>query len=333
MTGYRRDADLSAEASHVSGVLDRLLGEGLISDGEHRTLSVIYSGRVFSLYYELQAALYLGVLAFTTGAGVLVYRNAGSLAHLVNNGVLAAMMLACFRYAGRRRPSFSRGEVERPTPYYDYVLLLGALLFLIVEGYLQNVYGIFGRQWGLAGAIPAALFFMIAYLFDHRGVLSLGIVSAASAVGLEVSMPSWYGTNVFPEEALIYPAMVFSVCLMAAAFVLDHLEIKRHFTFSYLVWSALILLTALLAALFRLDPKPLFFLILAAVSAGLMAYARRTAGYAFFLMGTAALYVGVTYMIGRVADWDPLIWFLYFLASSAGVVVLTIHSVRRSGAG
>ncbi|MCZ6820404.1 MAG: hypothetical protein O7G31_13075 [Calditrichaeota bacterium] len=311
--------------------LDQLFEKKLLDKKQYTLLSAIYSKKIFSLYYELRTGLYLGVLSFTTGAGILIYENAGSLAHLLNNVVLSAIMLACFWYAGWHRAPFTTAEVESPTPYYDYVLLLGALLFLIIEGYLQNIYGVFGQQWGLAVAVPAALFFVVAYVFDHGGVLSLAIVTAAAAVGLQVSVVAWYKNNVFSEESLIYPAIIFSVCLTAIAFVLDNLKIKRHFTFSYLLWNSVILLTALLAALFQFQPKLLFFLILAATSAGAIYHARKTQTYVFFLIGVTSLYIAVTYMIARLGNIDPVIWYLYFLASCIGLVFFVIRSVRTLG--
>ena len=80
------------------------------------------------------------MLAFTTGAGVLIYRNAGSLAHIFNNLALTAIMLACFWYAGKWRSPFTPQPIPSPTPYYNYVVLVGALLFLMqMHGYLHTV--------------------------------------------------------------------------------------------------------------------------------------------------------------------------------------------------
>ena len=47
--------------------LDRWLAEGEISAGEHATLSAVAGGRRLSVYVELNAALYLGVLSFAGG--------------------------------------------------------------------------------------------------------------------------------------------------------------------------------------------------------------------------------------------------------------------------
>jgi hypothetical protein len=308
--------------------LDALLADKLIDGKQHRILSAIESGKMFSLHYELQAMLYLGVLAFTTGAGILIYRNAGNLAHLVANLLLGALMAACFAYAARRRARFTLREVPPPTPYYSYVVLLGALLFLIIEGYLENVYGIFGGQWGLAAAIPAVLFFAVAYLFDHRGVLSLGIVTAASAVGLEISASAWYRNNVFREGSLIYPAIVFSIVLTGTAFLLDHRGIKTHFTFSYLIWGGLTLLTALLAALFVFPAKLVWLFVLAAACAASVGYARRTEAYSFLFMGCVAAWIGVSYIV--LSRWEPGVYLglLYFMASSVGFVSLVLYSIR-----
>ncbi len=80
---------------------------------------------------------------------------------------IAALMAVCLGYAARCRPAFTWGVAPSAGLLPEY-LLLGCLLFLVLEGYLQAQYQLFGTRYGLAAALPTALFFGVAYGFDHR---------------------------------------------------------------------------------------------------------------------------------------------------------------------
>jgi len=46
-------------------------------------------------------------------------------------------------------------------------------------GYLQYQYSAFGTHYGMATLIPMLALFLIAYYFDHLGILSLAIANLA----------------------------------------------------------------------------------------------------------------------------------------------------------
>jgi hypothetical protein len=143
--------------------------------------------RPFSLHYELRAALYLGITLLAGGLGVLVYQHIDSIGHGVVIALIAALMAACFTYAARHRTPFTWGEAAKTSVGADYLLLLGCLLFVVLEGYAQYQYNVFGNRYALATALPALVFLPLAYWFDHRGVLAMGLTALASWVGLTVA--------------------------------------------------------------------------------------------------------------------------------------------------
>ena len=98
--------------------------------------------------------LYLGVLLLNLGLGVLIYENVDTIGHAALIAFIGALSAGCFAYAFRQRLPFSPGEVGSPTLYFDYILLLACLTLLIMEGYWQYQYDIFGERYGLATAIP-----------------------------------------------------------------------------------------------------------------------------------------------------------------------------------
>lgn len=130
--------------------LETLLKEGLITGDQQSFLSRIYDKSVFSLYYELRTMLYFGVLLFTAGIGILVYRNIDTIGHQAIIAGLAGLAAIAFRYAAKRRPPYSHRETESPGSLYEYVLLGACLLFATIVGYIQYQYGIFGTRWELS---------------------------------------------------------------------------------------------------------------------------------------------------------------------------------------
>ncbi|WP_216690317.1 DUF2157 domain-containing protein [Hymenobacter siberiensis] len=134
-----------------------------------QTTRIIASERTqpFSLHYELRALLYLGITLLAGGLDVLVYQHINTIGHGIIIALIAALMAACFTYTA---PLPSPGGVAPKTSVgADYLLLLGCLLLVVLEGYVQYQYQFFGNRYGLATALPALVFVPLAYWFDHRG--------------------------------------------------------------------------------------------------------------------------------------------------------------------
>ena len=136
--------------------------------------------RPFSLHYELRALLYLGITLLATGLDAFVYQHIDSIGHQAIILTIATLVAACFGYAVRHRAPFTWGMAVKTSVGTDYLLLLGCLLFVVLEGYVQYQYQVFGSRYGLATAVPALIFLPLAYWFDHRGMLAMGRTALAS---------------------------------------------------------------------------------------------------------------------------------------------------------
>ena len=75
-----------------------LLDKGFINEDQFTKIDVITSGKVVSVFYELRSLLYLGVMLFTTGVGILIYQNIGDLGHLLSIIALIILTTGCFFY-------------------------------------------------------------------------------------------------------------------------------------------------------------------------------------------------------------------------------------------
>lgn len=307
--------------------LDALLTLGLLTEAQHSALSDIYLKRIFSLFYELRTILFLGVLLFTTGAAILVYKNVETIGHQVIIALLALLMAGCSWYVKKNQLPYSNAEVPSPGTLYDYTLLLGSILFAIIIGYLQFQYSIFGERWGLGALIPAVAYFPLAYRYDHRGVLSLGIAGLASWLGLTVSPVAMLKEGLFSEAALVNWGLFFGAAMMAVGLALERRNIKTHFTFAYMGFGFLVFGMACLGGLFSLDQDILFFLLTMALCAVGIYYTRKEQSFFFLLMSTLFGYVALTYLLSQSVRHFEF-WQLYFIFS-CGVVVSGLFNYKK----
>ena len=111
----------------------------------------------------MRALLYLGTTLLAGGLGVLIYQHIDSIGHGVIIAVVAGLIAACLGYAARHRAAFTWGIAPKKSVGADYLLILGCLLFVVLEGYVQYQYHIFGNRYGLATAVPALVFLPLAY--------------------------------------------------------------------------------------------------------------------------------------------------------------------------
>ena len=324
----------------VNPLIAELRARGLLGPEQAATLEAHERNRPFSLHYEIRTLLYLGITLLSGGLGVLLYDHLDDLGHGAVVAIISLLTAACFTYAARHRRPFTWAQVHSPGLLPDYLLLLGCMLFLGLEGYLQAQYTLFGTRYGLALAVPAALFFYLAYRLDHRGVLSMGITALAAWAGLTVQPLS-----IFENQFLTAPVSRAAIGLGAALLVVGWLsEVrhrKAHFVYTYVLLGGNLLLAAATAALFAevLRPTALLILLILGVSAGLFWYGRRAHAHVFLLLGAAYGYVALTYGLFRFFDsLGPSggeFWFTfclyYFLVSAVAAVWFLTHLKRLAG--
>lgn len=307
-------------------VFEILQTQGLLNDAEKQNVSVHLAERPFSIHWELKTILYLGVMLLSAGLGLLIYINIDTIGHQSIVGAIALACLGCFGYCVKNILPFSRLEVKNDHPFYDYVLLLGCLLFVTLEGYLQFQYNIFGEKYGLVTIIPAIVYLALAYRFDHRGILSMGITGLAAWLGIAVKPLDFFGQN-FTSEELIISALILGLVLSLVAYLSVKFDFKKHFSFTFLNFGAQLVFVTSLTAIFTFDFKFIFYLILAAACTGAYFYAVAQKSFYFLLLAVVYGYVGLTFMIfnflfslGSFDDSIIILSLMYFMASCGGIV-------------
>lgn len=304
----------------MPGIYNELLEKGLLTEDQHGLLDDISARRKVSVFHDLRALLYAGVFLFSSGIGILIYKNIGDIGHLVAVAVLSLMTAACFVYIFQKGPAYQNSEVAGPTPYFEYVVLLGVLLLISVQGYLQFQFGLLTENLGVSTLISALIFLYVAYRFDHLGALSLGITALASFFSITLSPKKWYSGD-FLEGAHVYmTAVIFSSALVIVALLLDKRNIKSHFTFTYLNFALLIFFAGAISGLFEEENwLYLLFIYLGVVFSYFIARWRKS--FLFLLYAFLAGYIGTTYWLAETLFGKAeVLWFYYFILSCGGFV-------------
>lgn len=310
-------------------ILRRLLQQALIAPEDAEKITAFETKKPFSLHWELKTLLYLGVLLLNVGLGFIVYENIDSIGHTVIILLIGALSAGCFWYAVRHRQPFSKDEIESPTPYYDYILLLGCLAFLVMEGYWQYQYQVFGTRYGLATFIPMSLFFGLAYRFDNRGVLALALTALASWLGITVAPQDLLSGNDFNSASLVNTGIFLGVLLASVTFMSEYFSFKKHFSLTYLNFGVHILMVSCLAGMMSLDRSAIYFPLLLLSVGFFLWYARTRASFYFLLIAVLYGYIGFTYlMLSSAHNLNFETYLLYFILSCGGIVVFLTNYKR-----
>jgi hypothetical protein len=287
-----------------------LFEKGFINEEQFGKIEAITSGKIVSVFYELKSLLYLGVMLFTGGAGILIYKNIGELGHVVSIIALSILTIICFWYVMAHAKAYSHESVKPSTPYYDYITLLGCFL-------TDNL--------GYITLLTAGLFFFVAYRFDHLGILSLAITALASFWSITVSPQKWYSGDFFSGSHLYNTAIIFGFILSVIAIGLDKKAIKKHFTFTYLNFCMLIFFVGAIVGLFSGGWWGIYVLIIYAGCAFAYYMARWEKSFLFLLYAFVAGYLATTFLLAKTALAESIeIWSLYSIASCGGFIYFII---------
>lgn len=314
-------------------ILQKLIQDGVLNEQDGASIQTFEREKPMSVHWELKSILYLGILLLVSGISILVYLNIDTIGHQAIIASIAAAVVYCFYYAFKHRLPFSNAQVTHSSPMFDYVVLLGCLLFGVFIGYLQYQYSIFGIHYGLATVAPTVLYFTAAYLFDHKGVLSLGITGLAAWVGISATPLQLLEQNDFDDLNIIFAAIGLGLVIAVFSKLADSKEIKKHFGFTYNNFAANMLFIATLAALFDKDFKIISFLFLAVLCFYFIRYAIAEQSFLFLLLSMLYGYIGLTYvffsfLIDFSSDLSFILGMLFVLASCAGIILFFIYYKR-----
>jgi len=297
----------------VTEYLDRWLAAGTITPAQHQMIGALVRRERLSIFVELNALLYIGVLSFVAG---LAWTASTYSAQWGDAAILVpatAVVCGCFYYCFSRGAPFSTGETPARGLVFDYVLYLGCLIFGVELGYVEYRFNLLQGQWDYYLLASAILYFALAYRFDNRFVLSLGIATLGGWFGVRLSHSTHVGSS------LRLPALAYGTIVGLVGMALHARDIKRHFTETYLHVAANVVLATFMSGVFDAPALSLWFVGLLLVSAAVIAAGVRARRFAFVVYGTVYGYIGFSRELVRAVPAATLM--LYYFVFSAGLVI------------
>jgi predicted membrane protein DUF2157 len=318
-------------------IFKKLHSEGLLSDESFGKIKLQISERTISVHWELRTILYIGILLLTSGLGILVYKNIDTISHQAVLLFIALISATGFYYCFKNKLPFSSKKVDAPNSFFDYVLLLANLCFIIVIGYWQYQFRVFGDKFGLATFIPMTVLFFSAYFFDHLGILSLAITNLAAWLGIVVTPIQILKANNFNSSDMIITGLLLGVGLLLAGKLTIIRKIKPHFEWMYTNFGMHIIFISCIGGLFHFDAVYLlWFLALLAVAFYFYSEAKKRNSFYFLLMLTLYCYIGLSYVVihflfstVREDMSSAYLVSIYFIGSAIGLILFLIKMNKK----
>lgn len=309
----------------------KLLNEQLISEKEFVDIKAYESLKIFSIHNELLFLMYLSVLLFTTGAGILIYKNIDSIGHAAIMALLLAATVVCFYFSFKNAKGFSKNETAFDHPVMDYLVLLGTLLCGIFVGYFEFQYAVLGAAF--AALLTSIAGFLSAYYFDNRNTLSIGITALAAAIGIKSTPQALIRYEFFDNPALFYYGIALGILLILWNEYAEKANLKKHFSLIFLTFAMHLIAICSLTGMF--EPYWwLYGIFLAASSVYFYKKSHQTQAVSLFVFVLLYAYFGLNIVLVKMfefIDTNDIFEFLlmfspiYFIGS----IILFIRSIKQ----
>jgi predicted membrane protein DUF2157 len=304
--------------------LDRWKTSGLITGSQHEAIAALVRKERFSVLDELNALLYIGVLSFIAGAGWTIQTYSARLGDLAIILTLTASFAGSLYYCFTRGAPYSNAQQESPTLAFDYVLYLGCLMLGLELGFIEYRFHLLQDSWDHYLLLSALVYFVLAYRFDNRLVLSLALSTLAGWFGFRLFRLQWFPTSL-RVDGLVYSALV-----AASGAALYRAGIKKHFLETYLHVVANVVLAVAVTGVFDSSASSLWVVLLLAAGSASVVAGVRFSRFAFVAYGVIYGYIGVSDVILRnTHDFTAVL--AYIAVSATVVIVLLVILARRFG--
>ena len=304
--------------------LEQWRDTGVITEAQHGALRAIVTRDRFSIYVELNALLYIGVISIVAGLGWTFRDYVVNLGDAAILSILAVLMAGAFGYCFSKGPAYTNDEIESSSFGFDYVLYFGCLVLSATLAFIETRFAVF-HGWDTHLLIASLVFGALAYRFDNRFVLSLALSTLAGYLGLQIS-----DFDTLDSDRLRLAGFLYGAFLIGIGVLLHRQRIKAHFLEVYVQLGANALLLAAISGVLERDSGwayLLFLLVLASVAVYLGVHYRR---FAFVTYGTLYGYAGLSArLLGTLGG--ITIGLLYFIVTGSIVIVFLVVVARRFG--
>ena len=297
---------------------------GSISQEQHDTLVALVRKERVSVYLELSALLYIGVLSFVGGLGWTVRADVANLGDAAIIALLSLIVAGAFAYAFAKVGPYAHTEVDSPTLALDYILYLGCLVLSSELAFIESRFHLFG-SWHHHLLLVSIVFGGLAYRFDNRFVLSLALSSLAGWLGIRVS-----GLEVVAADPLRAAAVIYGAFVAGLGTWLYRQGIKAHFHEVYLHLSALSVLSALASGIGEPGLGLMYVAVLLSLCAGAIYLGIHYQKFALVTYGVLYAYGAVSYQVAEYVD-DAAVISFYGVISGILVLVALVILARQLG--
>lgn len=286
----------------MNNIYNKLFKENLIDNKQFSLLDAIHNNKLISLYYELRVILYLGIMLFTTGVGYFAYQNIGEIGHVVSIILIGLATVVGFYFISKHAQPYNNDIVNVNLPYFDYLLLLVSLLLISLLVYIQIYFNLTEILIHWSSYFSASILFFMAYRYDNKALLAMGITAFAAAVGLSISPVNWVKGNWSTSNELYNISILLGALLIIIGYVSNLKDIKKHFKFTYQNFGMLLLYIGGLSSIFDSQFEILYALLMIAAAGYLSYYTWKTKEFLFFLYSNLTCYIAFTYLLFSMAD-------------------------------
>ncbi len=315
-----------------------LRNKDLITENQYQEIAAYRNLNIFSLNAELKFFLYLSVLLFTSGIGILIYKNIDTIGHIAILSILLIVIGVCFYYCFKNSKGFQKTETTFENPVIEYLVLAANILTCIFIGYLQFQYKPFGTHYDLATLIPTLVSFICAYYFDNKSVLTIAITGLAAYIGLSVTPQDLLHNDFYSNPNLSYSAIILGGLLILYTIYGSRINLKIHFNLIYLTFALHLISIASISNMtndYSYDGIwVLFGLVLAASSYYFYKVSHEIKAMSLYVFMIVYAYIGLNIFFFRFLDlidfsdiWELFVLILpiYFIGS----IVLFIKLIKN----
>ena len=314
-----------------------LLERNLITENQYQKITSYRDLNIFSLNAELKFFLYLSVLLFTSGIGVLIYNNIDSIGHIAILSILLIVIGVCFYYCFKNSKGFQKTETTFENPVIEYLVLAASILTCIFIGYLQFQYKPFGTHYGLATLIPTIVSFFCAYYFDNKSVLTIAITGLAAYVGLSVTPQDLLNNNNFySDQSLSYSAITLGILLILWTIYSSRIQLKNHFNIIFLTFALHIISIASISNLINdyYGIWILFAVVLAGSSFYFYKISHELKAISLYVFMIVYAYIGLNIFLFRIFEHIDFsdVWELFIILLPAyfiGSIIMFIKLIKK----
>ena len=304
--------------------VERWARTGAITSAQRDEISALVRKDRFSVFVELNTLLYLGVVALVAGIGWTIQSYLVRFGDLAILSGLTLIFAATLYYCFSKALPYSVGQVDQPGFAFDYVLYLGCLVFAAELGYLESQLHLLRDNWNHYLLLSSVVFFLLAYRFDNRFVLSLALSTLAGWFGIQLFESSMLGHSLRNAE------LVYGTFVAISGTGLYQAGIKKHFLEAYLHVAGNVLFIALFSAMVERDVEWVYLLALVGLAALAIGLGVRFKRFAFVLYGVVYGYLGISARVIHAID-EFTGSMAYVAVSGTIVIVALVVLARRFG--